>query len=917
MSEPATLVRPSAALSQTPFRLEELGAVRENEVGGASAVLSDVNLTLAPGEWLNIVGANGSGKSTLGAILAGLGFAGRLSAAVWDRGFAGELPAPCVLQQPDAQLFGSTPREEIVFALEWLGMDGAGIAGAAESVLEEAGLLAVADMPWSELSGGQRQLAAVAAACAGRAPLLVLDEVTSMLDGDTRARVLGLIAARHREGAAVVWITQRLSELEHGRRVVALAGGKLVYDGPGESFLYGAAGPAGEPPCVACGLRLPFRAELAYAMRTRGGDVVAVRESSAASEQRTTAAVHMPLSIGGLRLIHGAGPATLGGETLELRPGRIVLLLGANGAGKTRLLETAAGLMRGERVSVRYGDLRLAGGKRRSAPDAGALLAYSYAAQSPEDQLFARTLEAELAYVLRSYGLSDADRAAAFERGLSAVGWDADWLRRDPYAMSGGERRRAALACALAAPAPWLLLDEPTSGLDAAGYERLADCLIAERRAGRGVLLVSHEPDWALPLADELLLLGPDGVIRHCTREALLDHPGWWREAGLPVPELYAALRRTRQLGALPEKAWRVADIAACLAAEPGAAQPEPAGEDARPESVGVDVRPELSETDEQPESARRTGPWDVEAGAKAAAAAADTLVAEDRLHSAADIRRFADEPARLSGSETAAATRHPAHKARPVPPTGSRLAIFDPRAVWLSYVLLSLAFFTSTGWAGLAASALCAVAVIAIGRLPLRQYERPLIAFAMFTLASAILSGLTGDSGGRAWWHMENSLATFASFAKTWLVLAIGIGLPAAVSPLRLRRALTQILPQRGAAGRRSQRVVLTVTLLLRFVPQLMAEWERYSRIALARGKDIRRSPAALLGRLRSTAIPFMLSLMRLGETVTLALESRGVGRREQPTMSERLRWSSRDTALLAAIAMLAAAVALIGRLG
>lgn len=185
-----------------------------------------------------------------------------------ERGFAGDDPAPYVMQHPDAQLFGTTPREEIVFALEWLGVQGSRIMRLAEEVLDEVGLAGAADQPWSALSGGQRQLAAVAAATAGHAPLLVLDEATSMLDGDSQSLVQELVQKRQREGAAIVWITQRIEELEQepDRRVVALAAGRLVYEGKASEFLYGDArgnASASVPPCLLAGLRLPFRAALA------------------------------------------------------------------------------------------------------------------------------------------------------------------------------------------------------------------------------------------------------------------------------------------------------------------------------------------------------------------------------------------------------------------------------------------------------------------------------------------------------------------------------------------------------------------------------------------------------------------------------------------------------------------------------
>ncbi|MFC4810333.1 energy-coupling factor ABC transporter ATP-binding protein [Paenibacillus sp. GCM10023250] len=240
--------------------------------GEAAPRLADVRLELGPGEWVNLVGLNGSGKSSLARLLAGLVIDG--VQGTWNRGFAGALPSPYVMQQPDAQLFAETPREEIRFALEWRGLPPARIVAESEAVLIETGLHAVADLTWDKLSGGQRQLAAVAAASATRTPLIVFDEATSMLDEQSRRGVRAIAAKLHREGTAVVWVTQRLQELGAGDRVVAMAAGRVAFDGSGGRFLYGAGYPlevgAEQPPCAACGLRLPYVSRLALELARAG-----------------------------------------------------------------------------------------------------------------------------------------------------------------------------------------------------------------------------------------------------------------------------------------------------------------------------------------------------------------------------------------------------------------------------------------------------------------------------------------------------------------------------------------------------------------------------------------------------------------------------------------------------------------------
>jgi energy-coupling factor transport system ATP-binding protein len=248
--------------------LDAVSIYGSDELGDPSLRLDNVSLTLEAGDWVNVVGVNGSGKSTLARLLAGLqpdGIVGEVS-----RGFAGEEGSPIVLQQPKTQLFGETPREEVTFALEWRGMPAETIPKLVEQTLDRVGLTLLADEPWERLSGGQQQLAALAASTAHETPLIVMDEVTSMLDEFNRNLVVRTARELHRNGTAVVWVTQRLDELDPEFRVVALGEGGILYDGTGRDFLYGVIDDGQQSPCVKCGLRLPYMAAMALELRRLG-----------------------------------------------------------------------------------------------------------------------------------------------------------------------------------------------------------------------------------------------------------------------------------------------------------------------------------------------------------------------------------------------------------------------------------------------------------------------------------------------------------------------------------------------------------------------------------------------------------------------------------------------------------------------
>ncbi len=821
-----------------PLRMDGvsvLGGKGPEDADTSAMRLSDVRLTLAPGEWLYIVGVNGSGKSTLARLLAGLYVEGAYGHMT--RGFAGEAGSPIVLQQPEAQLFGETPREEIAFALEWKGWPADRIASRTEETLRRVGLSELADEPWDALSGGQRQLAAFAAASATGAPLLVLDEATSMLDESNRAAIAREARRMQREGAAVVWVTQRLDELAPDARVVAVREGRVVYDGDAETFLHGRAEDAAAP-CEQAGLRLPYLAGLRRELRQGQGAARDARLEAGESDDRdlseSEVSPRSSLRIDGLSW-RKADEGRQREEGLTLSPGTLTLMIGGNGVGKTTLMEKIAGLRPPEGLRVLYGDEPAwVADRTRRTLNAKALLRYSYAPQSPESGLFSHTVEAELRYSARPYGLRGDALHRSSLSALSAVGWDESWLTRDPYRMSGGERRRAALAAAFAPHAPWLLLDEPTAGLDGEGHSRLADELTAAKARGTGILLVSHELDWALSLADSVWIMNPSGEARLCTREQLLENPDWLAEAGIGVPPWLRAARSFYARGVAVDRLWRPEQVVADLG------------------DMNV---PDFFSIFQSEES-----------------------VVEPRV------------PPRTI------VNRSPRH----------RLGTFDPRTIWLSYVLLSIGIFAQRTWLGVAGAGVVTVFLLLLGRISLWRWRKLLRTYATFSVMASAFFAVGVNSGGVTF-SLESFAGMLLPFSRTYIVLLLGLCIPLVMTPLALRNALLRLLSFRGRTPAFAHRLVLTVTIMIRFIPVLVAEWGKFSRIHLSRGKKQSRGLLAIVRKMREMTLPFMLSMFRLGDDIAIALESRGVAPDKRPTRTESLRWAVRDYALVCASLALA----------
>ncbi|WP_409345491.1 ATP-binding cassette domain-containing protein [Paenibacillus sp. MBLB4367] len=238
------------------------------------ALLSDVSFAVREGDWIAVAGKSGSGKSTLAKALAGVV---SLDEGHIERsaGGSGRMTVQLVMQNPEAQTVGETVFEDVCFGMENMGVPQAEMAARAEEALIKVGLAGFAGRSTTELSGGQKQLLAIAGALAVEASVIVFDEATSMLDPASRERILRVVRDLHEQGTAIVWITQLLDELAFADRVVVLDKGAVVFEGDPRRFFYGSAeiasySPEQEIGCDRFGFARPFAVETARLLLERG-----------------------------------------------------------------------------------------------------------------------------------------------------------------------------------------------------------------------------------------------------------------------------------------------------------------------------------------------------------------------------------------------------------------------------------------------------------------------------------------------------------------------------------------------------------------------------------------------------------------------------------------------------------------------
>ncbi|MCK6079220.1 energy-coupling factor ABC transporter ATP-binding protein [Microbacterium sp. EYE_5] len=442
-----------------------------------------VDLTIAPGERVLLLGASGAGKSTLLHGLAGvLGGAdeGESEGTILldgDAAAAGRGRAGLVLQDPDSQVILARVGDDVAFGCENLGVPRDEIWPRVDAALVDVGLDVPRHWPTKELSGGQKQRLALAGVVAMQPGLVLLDEPTANLDPDGVVEVRDAVARLlDGHGTTLVVVEHRVDVwLPVVDRVVVLVGGGspgVIADGRPAEIL----GVHGEQ-LARAGIWVP-----GHPPREPGAPASAPGE--------------LLLSARDLAVQRVAGHPIADGIDLDVRAGEILAVTGPNGAGKSTLGLTLAGLL-----PPASGELRaqptLANGIGARPIDWSSrelLTRIGTVFQEPEHQFLSRTVRAELEVGPRALGMP----AEVMDRIVN------DLLRRmrldhlaaaNPYTLSGGEQRRLTVASMLATAPRVLILDEPTFGQDSTTWASLVALLSELRDGGSAIVVVTHDLD--------------------------------------------------------------------------------------------------------------------------------------------------------------------------------------------------------------------------------------------------------------------------------------------------------------------------------------------------------------------------------------------------------------------------------------
>lgn len=248
----------------------------------------------------------------------------------------------------------------------------------------------------------------------------------------------------------------------------------------------------------------------------------------------------MNLSLRQLSFRYPSGVQALTGLDLEIASGEQVGLIGANGAGKTTLAKHLNGLLRPTAGSVHIGDWDA--GEHTIAELSRRV---SYAFQNPADQLFERTIRAEIAFGPRNLGVRGEELERRVSEGLALIGLESSHDRH-PYDLNPADRKLLSVAAAIAQGTPILVLDEPTSGQDGSGVERIAQVLRERAEVGTTVLVITHDLDFCAEQLDRVILMSEGTLLADGPTAAVLSDQAALERSMLEPPQLIRLAKRLR-----------------------------------------------------------------------------------------------------------------------------------------------------------------------------------------------------------------------------------------------------------------------------------------------------------------------------------------------------------------------------------
>lgn len=524
-------------------------------------VLKNVSFSIEQGKVTAIVGPSGCGKSTLVQI-----FSQVIPKLIGNGELEGSFDVPegtfvsVVSQNPENQLFGYGVEDAIAFGLENIGMPQAEIVERMEYVLDLLKLQYLRKRSVDNLSGGQRQSVCIASVLAMKPDILIMDEPVSSLDPNGKKMVQDILGELRDSGNTTVIVDNNLvwsaGIVDH---VVGILDGEVVFDGSRDEFFQNFELQE------KLGVILPQEVEIYRALSAKVPDVkmfynmdqaraeLAGRATakSRLEKEAATESFNPVISVKDLVKQFSDGFIGLKQVNAQVPEGKIVAILGQNGSGKTTFVKHLNGLYKPTSGEVDYrGESIL--GKSVAQISKNIILVF----QHPEHMLFEETVEKELTFCARMQGVDFTEENIT--EILTRYHLEKE-KENFPLNLSMGQKHMLTILSVLLSSADVILLDEPTLGMDGFLIGDLEKMVLELKKAGKTIIMISHEIPFVFRLADYTVILNHGEKVFEGTKEELVEREDIFDKINIEFPPV---VRLSKELG-LDEIVFDVDDFIA------------------------------------------------------------------------------------------------------------------------------------------------------------------------------------------------------------------------------------------------------------------------------------------------------------------------------------------------------------------
>ena len=538
----------------------------EGEEPEVNRAIDHVDLDVVVGQFLAILGHSGSGKSTLAKHINGLlvPTEGTLWVDHMDTASDADIwnirqKAGMVFQNPDNQIIGTVVEEDVGFGPENLGVPTEDIWKRVDESLQAVGMTAYRHHSPNKLSGGQKQRVAIAGVMAMHPKCIVLDEPTAMLDPNGRKEVLKAVRELNKkEGVTVILITHYMEEVVFADDVYVMDRGQIVMHGvPREIF-------SRVDQLKKYRLDVPQVTLLAYELKEAGLAIPdgiltipelvealskpqihvpegwKLPEATAQKEEKELSQGKESLKLEHVGYTYNPGSAyemhALKDVNLEIPQGQFVGIIGHTGSGKSTLIQHFNGLIRPTEGHIYFEGQDIWADK---FPLRGLRSQVGLVFQYPEHQLFETDVLTDVCFGPKNQNLPPEECEKRAKEALEHVGLDESYYAKSPFELSGGQKRRVAIAGVLAMNPKVLILDEPTAGLDPMGRDEILD-QIASLHATRGItiILVSHSMEDIAKYVERIIVMNHGVKTFDDTPKKVFAHYKELEAIGLAAPQI-------------------------------------------------------------------------------------------------------------------------------------------------------------------------------------------------------------------------------------------------------------------------------------------------------------------------------------------------------------------------------------------